>query len=365
MKMPCTTYQIRPCYVNITFSFHTVLHKILQVVSTNTHCPPTSSTMIKMGGNTSLSVQPLSQMLLPAAHRFNSSSRLCTAPCCHTGQAHPTGTHWHSLVVTWGDHWSLQLFTEGHSFQGPRANWLLPSRPSSPQQVRRVGVDGDLRDGLTVHRKNPQPRWQLSACGARPGVGPWGEGRMAGNPPHTPPPARKAVPKHYWGQLQIILYSRSLRLITLQDGWHSSQIPVSKILLLCLLASKRELSVPPKGTGWQATSGVLGPRWQMLGHPSRTPKVPLADTPEPEPVTAFSPLGGQMIGLAHSQFWNFTSQNHKSKIWIPPTRVPSPQSPLLANAYFFAIFHSNLAFAKFKLDCITNWRGPGRNPPFC
>lgn len=148
-------YQTQPCYVARTFSSPT--HSTSQNHRSSRSQYPLPSNSINHDQNgkmTHLSQHGhLPPMLLPAAHRYllqnalHCSSAAMLATCkdlVHPTKAlksaqRPKLTHRHALVVTWGNHWSLQLFSEGDGFQRQPVDWLLPSRPSSPQQTLQVG----------------------------------------------------------------------------------------------------------------------------------------------------------------------------------------------------------------------------------
>lgn len=262
----------------------------------------------------------------------------------------PKLTHGHSLVVTWGNHWSLQLFLEGDGFQRQPVDWLLPSRPSSPQQTLQVGRGWwRHQDGLTIWRKPGNP-------GALPvpvepgGMGPWGEGRRADNPPHTSlqrPPKPLLPLGKLWRSIAEAAGSSHSPIVGAAQAtggmaacnkrpvWNCSQIlPISQILLLCLLVSGRELCDPPKGMEWPASH--LWCAESQVGD-AGTPKQPEL------PRSVFQTGQDQNLSLpfhcstpGRATDWSckqpvlkfYITKTTRAK-WIPSIRVPSPWRPLL------------------------------------
>lgn len=153
-----------------------------------------------------------------------------------------TGTHWHSLVVTWGGPWSLQLFLEGHSFQRQPVDWTLLSRPSSPQQAQRVGADWGHSWWAHHLMKTHNPG--ASGVPVEPGQERVPGVRGGGQAIH---------PTHQKSYQKAFLRPSVMQLTQpIPQGWPDykkdgslqlSNPPISKILLLCFLASRRELSI--------------------------------------------------------------------------------------------------------------------------
>lgn len=139
------------------------------------------------------------------------------------------------------------------------------------------------QDGLTIWRKPGNP-------GARPvpvepgGMGPWGKGRRAGNPPPTS--LRPPNPSYPWescGEALLRLPAAhtapSWGLPRLQEGWQlatkdlcGTVLRFPQSLKSCCFASWSLVGncafLQRVWSGPQVTSGVLSPRWEMLEHQS-------------------------------------------------------------------------------------------------
>lgn len=122
--------------------------------------------------------------------------------------------------------------------------------------------------------------------------------------------------------------------------------PDLKPLLLCLLASSRELCAPRQAlASQQPLAGRWGPRWDLLGHQnSRGPPAELWWSPFRKAmarcVTTFSMFlpWGQLTELANKPILIFyiTKPQEQNRL---PTVVPSPPNPLLGKyLYFCAIY---------------------------
>lgn len=218
--------------------------------------------------------------------------------------------------------------------------------------------------------ENLKPKCQTSACRAvarrsrsLEGVE---EGRQFTLPPfpHTPtsphptPSPARAVRKPFWG---CLLFIRLVpwRLPSLQKGWglafflHGSTLKFPQSLKSWCFASW-----PLTGTEWSSEGHWLTSHLRCAGSQVKdaqiskqpwdglqnfwSPSSRKARTRPCHCLFPVPPLGRQLIGLANSQFWNFTSQNHESK--MDSTQQSSkPPKPIVGQVSLF-LCHSSFKF---------------------